>query len=193
MNLDKAKRLCLRFSDAVSGFKNNESEIKTAAGLSKAKIYETHMSECRRIASEFNISEMQCSEETRRRQAVLKNALDSVNRELDGIKEPHWHRMKHKYYKKAVRETDTNYVNLSSEELFHELDELLENLYRETLRLQNAFIPSGMANAIGALVHPYRKKQYLAIAVLREKILRCAKAISALPDIKVRLESAECH
>ena len=193
MNLDKVKRLCLRFSDAVSGFKNNESEIKTAAGLSKAKIYETHMSECRRIASEFNISEMQCSEETRRRQAVLKNALDSVNRELDGIKDPHWHRMKHKNYKKAVRETDTNYVNLSSEELFHELDELLENLYRETLRLQNAFIPSGMANAIGAMVHPYRKKQYLAIAVLREKILSCAKAISALPDIKVRLEIAESH
>lgn len=56
-------------------------------------------------------------------------------------------------------------------------------MLRETQKLRNAFIPSGMANVIGYVFKNYRKKSYIKLANTREKVLRCAEAIINLTDI----------
>lgn len=191
MNVRKMKELCAQFSKAVKLFKEECSRISYNTSIEQENINANCNEATQRVEIARNAIEQDCLHEQSRRQTVIRQALCSVNSELNDIHEPHWHRMKNKYYESAKNEITSDYSDISADELFVELNRLLYELYRETQQLRGAFVPPGIANAIGSVVRPYRKKTYKKLAGLREKILRCAESIVSKSDIQDRKTFAE--
>ena len=191
MSIKRLKELCLQFSDAVSQFKEECNKIAEASFREQEGINARHHSATHNINTALNTVEQECIQERNRRQTILRHALDSVNSELNDIPDSHWHRMKSRYYATVGDELITNYTDMPVTELFGELDTLLNTLYKEAQQLRDAFVPPGMANAIGFVIHPYRKKKYKRLATAREKILRCTEAIWTKTDIQDRQTFAE--
>jgi len=191
MNVHKMKELCSQLSEAVKLFKEECSRISHNTSIEQENINANCNEATQRVEIARNAIEQDCLHEQSRRQTVIRQTLCSVNSELNDIHEPHWHRMKNKYYESAKNEITSDYRDISADELFAELNRLLNELYRETQQLRGAFVPPGIANAIGSVVRPYRKKTYKKLARLREKILRCAEAIVLKSDIQDRKTFAE--
>ena len=104
-----------------------------------------------------------------------------------------YERMKHEYYEKARQDKAEDHSDRQPEALLAELETLLQRFYRETQKLRGAFISPGMANAIGCVFRPYRRKTYRSLAALREKILRCTEEIHHLTDIDEKGAFAESY
>ena len=156
MNVRKMKELCSQLSEAVKLFKEECSRISHNTSIEQENINANCNESTQRVEIARNAIEQDCLHEQSRRQTVIRQALCSVKSELNDIHEPHWHRMKNKNYESAKNEITSDYRDLSADELFTELNRLLNELYRETQQLRGAFVPPGIANAIGSVVRPYR-------------------------------------
>lgn len=185
MNTDvlHLQRVLCQLGQAVATYKAERDKIATSAHSKQECI------EAERLSAETSINEalstlsQEYESEAERRTTIIEHALTSVNDELNNINEPHWHRMKRKYYERAQQNVREDYSSYSPQALFSELESLLQLLYGGTQKLRNAFVSPGMANAIGCVFRPYRKSTYRSLAALREKILRCVEAIYRLTDI----------
>lgn len=110
--------------------------------------------------------------------------LDAARRLLDSINDPHWFRMRQRYYDATIEYTNPDmYRATSPEELIPLLDNVFLQLRAEVLQLCNAFTPPAVSNAVGFVVPPFRKDKYTRIASLRNKLLGIAVALCDCNDL----------
>ncbi|MCB6344145.1 FtsK/SpoIIIE domain-containing protein [Enterocloster lavalensis] len=131
--------------------------------------------------------EEECDREYDRRSVIVRNGLERAKRLLDGIDDPHWHRMKQNYLQTTAPGAQEDCV---PERLLQMLNAEINRLDMLTGRLQSAFIPPSVSSAIGLVYHPYRQNIYRMIAVTRTRILDCADRIMRLSDLEEKREFA---
>lgn len=191
MGISYVKQQCEQFAQALQVFRSERMRIRQETQAKEAAIHTAHTDEAARLDAATGVIERECTQEKNRRETVLKQALDAVNLEYNDMPEPHWQRMKHACYAKAQRTVRVEYTQTPINELFAELERLVNEMYRQTQQLRGAFVSPGIAGVVGRCVRPYRKKTYMALATVREKILRCAQAILSKTDLTDRLAYAQ--
>lgn len=82
--------------------------------------------------------EEECDREYDRRSVIVRNGLERAKRLLDGIDDPHWHRMKQNYLQTTAPGAQEDCV---PERLQQMLNAEINRLDMLTGRLQSAFIP----------------------------------------------------
>lgn len=190
-NINHLIEMLEKIGQAVTVYITEKNRIIAVAHSKERHIEADRQSKETQISTAFRALTQEYSNESEQRQTLIECALVSVNDELNSIPDPHWHRMRTKYYDKAQQDVSENYSTRSPEELLAELENLLQKLFQKTQKLRNAFVPPGAANTIGFVIRPYRKNIYQTLARYRERILRCAEAIYHATDIDEKVSLAE--
>ena len=117
-----------------------------------------------------NAAKNKCMEEKNRRERFARNIVISLQNIMSEIADPHFHRMECKY----THEASNCHVDVSD----NTIDGLMQKANNELLvlrecvgKLNQAFIPATVSNAVGVVVPPFRKSKYKQIIELRNKIL----------------------
>lgn len=106
---------------------------------------------------------------------------------LDSIDDPHWFRMRKRYYDATIAYSNPDVYRASNPEaLRHLLENIISQLHEEILQLRNAFAPPVVANVVGSVIPPFRKAKYTRIAILRNKLLGVAVALCDCSDLCAR-------
>lgn len=117
-----------------------------------------------------NTAKNQCMEEKSRRERFARNIVNSLQNTMSEIVDPHFRRMEDKY----THEASNCHVDVSG----NTIDGLMQKANNELLilrecvgKLNQAFIPATVSNAVGVVVPSFRKSKYKQIIELRNKIL----------------------
>lgn len=172
-----------QFGQAVSTFCSERNKAVLDNTAEREHILHEQQSEAAIVSAAWQSVTSEFQREIDRRNSSVEHALSSVNDELNNINDPHWHRMKAKYYDWAKDNVSADYTDQGADALLANLETLLRQMFRETQKIRNAFISPGMANVMGHVIKGYRKKIYRRLASTREQILRCSEAIIRLADI----------
>lgn len=111
-----------------------------------------------------------CVMEESRRERFARNIVNNLQRIMSEIEDPHFHRMENKY----TYEASNHHVDVSGatvDALMQKANNELMVLREYVGRLNQAFIPATVSNAVGVVIPPYRKSKYKQIIESRNKIL----------------------
>lgn len=190
MNASQLIEKIKQFGQAVSTLCAERHKALFANTNEREIILHEQQSEETTVNAAWNSVADEYQREVNRRNSTIERALTSVNDELSSINDPHWHRMKAKYFDFARDNLVVDYTGRSADDLLAELEILLQQIFRATQKIRNAFISPDMANVVGHLFKRYRKNDYTELANTRERILRCAEAVINLTDIAEKNELA---
>lgn len=172
-----------QFGQVVSTFCSERNKAVLDNTAEREHILHEQQSEAAIVSAAWQSVTSEFQREIDRRNSSVEHALSSVNDEINNINDPHWHRMKAKYYDWAKDNVSADYTDQGADALLANLETLLQQMFRETQKIRNAFISPGMANVMGHVIKGYRKKSYRRLASTREQILRCSETIIRLADI----------
>lgn len=117
-----------------------------------------------------NNAKNQCDTERNRRERFARNVVNDLQQIMSNIKDPHFYRMERTYTYDA-RNHHINVSNFQADDLMQKAREELMILQEYVGKLNQAFIPASVSNAIGAVIHAYRKNKFKQIIESRNKIL----------------------
>lgn len=166
---------------------NREMDVVEDIQRSYNHDYEEKVASVRNLASATNAK---YNTKINSRKVYALNIVNSLKRLLTEIKDPHFRRMEKKYIVQA-RNNRRDVLGLSEEELKHGAEAELNRLKKYIGKLNQAFIPAGASNAIGAVVHSYRKNKYKQIIESRNLILDYVEPLIDESEINALIEEVE--
>lgn len=98
-----------KIGQAVTVYITEKNRIIAVAHSKERHIEADRQSKETQISTAFRALTQEYSNESEQRQTLIERALVSVNDELNSIPDPHWHRMRTKYYDKAQQDVSENY------------------------------------------------------------------------------------
>ena len=124
-------------------------------------------------------------------QAYARRAGDiarSADDFLDNVKDLRLNRMRRQVRPDGAEtaEAAKQYAALGFDQTLRAMEEALRQVGEEVARLEAGLVPKEMAGAVGKVVPPFRKKNYLCLIRLRENIRQGEKRIRALCEEKRR-------
>lgn len=111
-----------------------------------------------------------CTDKISERRNFVIAVVNELKNLMSSIKDAHFHRMENKY-SRDESENQINVMGLSEEELMRNANSEMETLRKKVGSLNQAFVPAGLSNAIGSVLHTYRKRTYVDIICSRNRIL----------------------
>lgn len=129
--------------------------------------FESNVASVRNLASN---AKNQCNTEKNRRERFVRNVVNDLQRIMSEIKDPHFYRMEKKYTFDA-RNRHINVSDFQADDLMQKAREELLFLRTCIGKLNQAFLPAGISNAIGAVIPAHRKHKFKQIVESRNKVL----------------------
>lgn len=129
--------------------------------------FEGNVASVRNLASN---AKNQCDTEKNRRERFARNAVTDLQRIMSEIKDQHFYRMEEKYTLDA-RDRHINVSDFQADDLMQKAREELLFLRACIGKLNQAFLPAGVSNVIGAVIPAYRKRKFKQIVESRNKVL----------------------
>ena len=137
-----------------------------------------------------NSARLQCNNTINERRNFVNLKINEMKRLLSSIKDPHYHRMETKY-SRQVHDNRTIISDMEAEELMRKAEAEMDILRENVGRLNQAFIPAGVSNAIGVVVRPYRKSTYMSIITSRNKVLDYIEPLLNTEEITLLLSEID--
>lgn len=137
-----------------------------------------------------NSARLQCNNTINERRNFVILKVNEMKRLLSFIKDPHYHRMETKY-SRQVHDNRTIISDMEAEELMRKAEAEMDILRENVGRLNQAFIPAGVSNAIGVVVRPYRKSTYMSIITSRNKVLDYIEPLLNTEEITLLLSEID--
>ena len=129
--------------------------------------FESNVASVRNLASN---AKNQCNTEKNRRERFVRNVVNDLQRIMSEIKDPHFYRMEKKYTFDA-RNRHINVSDFQADDLMQKAREELLFLRTCIGKLNQAFLPAGASNVIGAVIPAHRKRKFKQIVESRNKVL----------------------
>lgn len=125
-----------------------------------------------------------------KRRNFVNSTMNEIKTLLSSIKDAHYHRMEEKYSHDEL-ENHISVIGLSEKELMDKATCELGVLRGKIGGINQAFVPSGMSNVIGSVLHTYRKRTYLEIIRSKNRILDYIEPLIDTGELKRLIDEAD--